>query len=374
MNAIMSPLRQMFAALTGSEEAGHSAGPELQRIRTAMETTAVRALVEPVSASNPCGESLEYDTEYAVLQSRLSPKADVQYGNFSAKPDAPDWLEVERDAKRLLLKSKDISILIWLTRARVRMAGACGLLEGLATLQALLLAYPSDIHPRIVMDGQSDPAVRANALAALCDPEGLLGDVRDVVVNASTAFRLTVRDVERAFAVPRHPYSTDPENIKLQLADLYARGDDNLLALLACAQCLEAITKWARDSLQDDAPDVSPLQKLLAGLAIFKQAAVITQKIPAQDVDQGLAPPLALRVAPLAVADALAPLQGADLLEQREQIRQMLAQVREWIDRHEPSSPVSVLLKQADRMWGKRFSEVATMIPPDLLQAWDRED
>lgn len=224
------------------------------------------------------------------------------------------------------------------------------------------------------MDGQSDPAVRANALAALCDPEGLLGDVRDVVVNASTAFRLTVRDVERAFAVPRHPYSTDPENIKLQLADLYARGEDNLLALLACAQCLEAITKWARDSLQDDAPDVSPLQKLLAGLAIFKQAAVITQKIPAQDVDQGLAPPLALRVAPLAVADALAPLQGADLLEQREQIRQMLAQVREWIDRHEPSSPVSVLLKQADRMWGKRFSEVATMIPPDLLQAWDRED
>jgi type VI secretion system protein ImpA len=47
--------------------------------------------------------------------------------------------------------------------------------------------------------------------------------------------------------------------------------------------------------------------------------------------------------------------------------------VRVWIEHNEPSSPVSVLLKQAERMWGKRFSEVAGEIPPELLQAWDRD-
>ena len=51
----------------------------------------------------------------------------------------------------------------------------------------------------------------------------------------------------------------------------------------------------------------------------------------------------------------------------------LLSQVRVWIEHNEPSSPVSVLLKQAERMWGKRFSEVAGEIPPELLQAWDRD-
>jgi hypothetical protein len=35
---------------------------------------------------------------------------------------------------------------------------------------------------------------------------------------------------------------------------------------------------------------------------------------------------------------------------------------------------VTILIKQADRMWGKRFSEIATMIPPDLMKAWDSDD
>jgi type VI secretion system protein ImpA len=64
----------------------------------------------------------------------------------------------------------------------------------------------------------------------------------------------------------------------------------------------------------------------------------------------------------------------ADVLQEREQIRALLLQVRRWVEHHEPSSPVTILLKQADRMWGKRFSEVAHMIPSDLMRVWDQED
>jgi type VI secretion system protein ImpA len=52
----------------------------------------------------------------------------------------------------------------------------------------------------------------------------------------------------------------------------------------------------------------------------------------------------------------------------------LLRHIRHWVERHEPSSPVTILLKQADRMWGRRFAEVAHMIPSDLMQAWDRDD
>jgi type VI secretion system protein ImpA len=313
-----------------------------------------------------------------VLQSRLEPKAEVQYGKFSAKPEAPDWAEVERDARRLLLKSKDISILVWFTRARCRLGGAVGLLEGLATLQALLRAYPEQVHPQLLLDGVPDPAVRANALAALCDPEGLMGDVREVVLTGNTAFRLSVRDVERALAVPRPPYAPDPDVVKRQLADLFAKGDATLVALLACCDCAQAIEQWSKVSLKEDAPSLAPLVQLLAAQGSFVEPARPSTKLQADGVEQGERVLHAVESippdAPLAAAQTLLLHQQAGVVQEREQIRALLRQVRLWIEHNEPSSPVTILIKQADRMWGKRFSEIATMIPPDLMKAWDSDD
>jgi type VI secretion system protein ImpA len=375
----MNPIKQLLSAF-----AGPASNADSSAVGVAAE------LLKPVSEAFPCGESLEYDGEFAVLRARLEPKADVQYGQFSSKPDAPDWAEVERDARRLLLRSKDISVLLWLARARCRVAGAAGLLEGLRSLQAVLQAYPEQVHPQLMLDGMADPAVRANALAALCDPDGLLDDLRDVVVCGNTAFRLTVRDVERAFATPRQPYAPEPGSVKRQLADLHAKGDGVLHALLACGNCVLGIDHWSKASLKDDAPELGPLMRLLASLASFAAASPLKERVQAESV---ISDGIAKRVAPGSQEHALVPagsadggwgdgsharlpvaLMHADVQKEREQMRALLLEIRLWLEHHEPSSPITILLKQADRMWGKRFSEVAHMIPPDLMQAWDRED
>lgn len=367
----MNSFKQLLTVLTGSSSLSHIAAPG-----------PVAELLPPISGASPCGESLEYDPEYAVLQARLEPKADVQYGDFSARPEAPDWSEVERDARRLLLRSKDITLLVWFTRARCRLGGAVGLLEGLMSLQAVLQAFPEQVHPQLELDGQSDPAVRANALAALCDPQGLLGDLRDVVVSGSTAFRLTVRDVERALAVPRPAYAPEPEGIKRQLADLHARGDSSLHALLACGNCVLGIDHWGKASLNDDAPDLRPILSLLECLASFARTQGVAKKLEAEGVEAGAwhsgvhvteGGAGLLRSHEVVALPAIGAVH-AEVAQDREQIRALLRQVREWVEHHEPSSPVAVVLKQADRMWGKRFSEVIHMVPADLMQAWDRDD
>lgn len=374
----MNPLRQLLAVLAGTASVPLAGAP-----------VAARELLAPVCETAPCGESLEYDIEHAVLQARMAPRSEVQYGKFSSRPEAPDWAEIERDARRLLLRSKDIAVLVWFTRARCRLAGAAGLLEGLLTLQAVLQAYPEEVHPQVVLDGVPDPAVRANALSALCDPEGLLGDVRDVVVSASTAFRLTVRDVESAFAVPRPPYAAEPEGVKRQLADLHLKGDGALRALLACGNAVLGIDHWSHGALGDDAPSLGPLMHLLGCLAAFAVAPVRAEKVSVEEVESGgarqgiqdqpacplppsveqgeMRPPALLALPTVGATDA-------PIVQEREQIRALLLHIRQWVERHEPSSPVTILLKQADRMWGRRFAEVAHVIPPDLMQAWDRDD
>ncbi|BEP68847.1 MULTISPECIES: type VI secretion system ImpA family N-terminal domain-containing protein [unclassified Variovorax] len=127
--------------------------------------------LSPFSAAAPCGPSLEYDAEYAVLLARMSPRGDAQYGQFVGAPDAPNWAEIERDCRRLLLRTRDINLFVWLCRARTRLAQAAGLAQSLVLLVEALRTWPEAVHPQLVIEGERDPAVRANALAALADPE-----------------------------------------------------------------------------------------------------------------------------------------------------------------------------------------------------------
>jgi len=318
--------------------------------------------LSPFSAAAPCGPSLEYDAEYAVLLARMSPRGDAQYGQFVGAPDAPNWAEIERDCRRLLLRTRDINLFVWLCRARTRLAQAPGLAQSLVLLAEALQTWPDAVHPQLVIEGERDPAVRANALAALADPEGLLSDVREIVIAANAARHLTVREVERAFAMPRPLDATSPEAMAQQLADLSAAASDDALAPLhLLAQAAEAaaqIVAWAGQHLGQDAPPLHALVRLLAHFQRTESSAVAAVAVAAP----GSPPPWPARTA------------SGEGHATRNDILRDIRSARRWFETHEPSSPVAVLLKQAERMTGLRFSQVADAIPLDLLRKWDADE
>lgn len=320
--------------------------------------------LRPISAHEPCGPSLEYDPEYAVLSSRLAPQADAQYGSFVGTPEAPNWPEIERDCQRLLLRSKDIHVIVWLCRARTRLGQAAGLAFVLGMLRDLLQAHPETAHPQLMIEGQAEPVVRGNALAGLVDPEGLLADVFDIVVASSSAMRLTVRDVERAFLMPRAADAPSPESVTRQLAALRSgSGSSGAASTLDClalaADDLHAIEALARAQLGDEAPSLKALSGVLD---LFKDPAA-PAPVPANESlaslpreTRGLVPPC------------------GESVGTREEVQASIRAARAWFERHEPSSPVAVLLMQAERLVGKRFSQIADSIPLDLLRKWESGD
>lgn len=341
-------------------------------------------------AAQPCGGNLEYDTDYAVLQSQLSPKVQVQYGDFMVEPEPPDWGTIERQARALSQRTRDITVLCALTRARTRRAGALGLREGLAILHAQLHLWPEHIHPQTQVDGEHDPMVRANALAALSDPQGLLADIREVAISTSAAAPLTVKDVERALGPQTSAYNgtgPDAASVRAQLRQLQKNQNPQLQALQHSAELSQQIARWVEQHLQQDAPDLSPLTRLLAHLQQFDTSAT---KVQAEGVDSAGKDPLdqtdtASHAHPLAAFDLDLSLdqQSANVpthtptqaphnaLHQREHIRALLGQVIAWIEDNEPSSPVSIVLRQAQNLWGKRYAEIIAAVPPELLAQWD---
>ena len=319
----------------------------------------------PISGDAPCGASLEYDAEYAVLLSRMTPRGEAQYGDFVGTPEAPNWAEIERDCRRLLLRTRDISLFVWLCRARTRLAQASGLAQSLSMLAAVLQTWPDAVHPQMVIEGHVEPEVRANAVAGLADPEGLLGDVREIVVASNTAMRLTVRDVERSFAVPRFADAPSPESVSRQLEALRLDTDRKAAVhlLAQAAGHVRAIDEWAKSQLAGDAPSLQGLLRLL-NLFVEPHAQMKDQPSPTSRKEAADSLEIPVRT------DTARIFGGS----KREDVLDSIRAAREWFETQEPSSPVAVLLKQAERMVGKRFSQVADSIPLDLLRKWETEE
>lgn len=236
------------------------------------------SLTKPVSAEQPCGPDPEYDPEYLLLFSRAAPQAEAQYGDFVSTPEAVNWPEIERDARRLLTRSKDIRVLILLLRSRIQQAGAQGLAEMLTQLAELSVIWSDALHPQLLTgEGASAESIedaalaRSNALAALLDHEGVMADIRGITLSNSAALRLQVRDVERALSAPRPADALAPNPLE-------ARGALPLAAFREAQESAERLQVWACETLGDLAPDFSRLRQLLALLPDVVQTT--TPEIP----------------------------------------------------------------------------------------------
>lgn len=334
------------------------------------------AWLQPIQADSPCGPSLEYDNEFLVLQASLQPTPEVQYGQFTERRDGPVWVDVERQCRSLLLRSRDINLLVWFARSRVRQAGAGGLLEALGVLDVSLQHHGVDIHPR--PEG-SDTGVRANALEALADPDGLMGDVRDIQIGGNAMGRLTVRDLERARMRPKPADAPLLETVEKQLLEFRDSHRPEVRMLEASFVRLKSIQAWCADTLREQAPALDALLHLLGPFAQVDLRQDLSLAIPT-DSAATESPALLTQTG----ASAIEPSQGEVIsieemstttssphwVEARDQARSSITAARDWFEKHEPSSPVGLLLRQAEKLIGRPYSEVAQAIPAELVARW----
>lgn len=323
--------------------------------------------MEPVSADFPCGLNLEYEPEYMALVSALLPQEEVQYGDFITTPEGPNWSDIQRQCQALLTQTKDISLVIIWLRARTRLAGITGLQEGLYVLVQLLQRFANDIHPLPTMDGEFDLSMRANALSQLADPEGLLKDILDVTFS-HTQRPLSLRDIERSFTIPQPADAFPADSVKQQIIELYQNNDSDVLNLLIIADHIQSVETWAQQYLPDMPVN---LQKLSALFSIFTH---IIKTIPAATITtsvQEILNPPATHLMETTMPTPLIPTTVS--VTSRQQATESLQKIRVWFEENEPSSPVSVLLWQAEKLIGKRFYEVAQCIPLDVLSRWEND-
>jgi type VI secretion system protein ImpA len=305
----------------------------------------------------PCGPNLEYDQEYLALEEAARGRPEQQYGETVIAAREPDWRDVVTRATTLLDRSRDLRIVLLLTRGLVRLEGLTGLRDGLGLARDLLANFWEPLHPPLEFDGEPDPVLRTNALAGFADDEGLVRDVRQAAFLRSPLGTITVRDVDKilASADASADLPVTAEQLRGAVREAVAADPGALAEAGESLAAIDRIRAIALEHLQpSEAPDVEALRKAL------RSAADLVAEVREQLA--GVAGAAAPGAAGVEEGRAVV---GVGEIRSREDAVRALDRVCEFFARNEPTNPAPLLIRRAQRLMTMPFLEIIRELAPD---------
>ena len=338
----------------------------------------LEALLAPVSAEAPAGDNLEYAPEFAALEEAAVGKPERQMGTGTIPGEPPNYSLLFTRSNELLRRSKDLRIAAHLTRACLDKAGFIGLHQGLALLHRLLANYWPVVHPQLDPDDGNDPMMRISALSALIAPDLIAALRAAPLFNTQVAGPISMRSF--AMAAGELPQPTDGPKVDTNLLEAAFRE-----VPLPVLTTLAAALQGARDELKGlseafqkgtggtPGPDFSAFDRLL-----YQAQQQVKPRLATRTADAAgskVAPAGAAAAAPGgaeaadAVAAAPAVAQGiSGSIRNRDDVVMLLDKICGYYERHEPSSPLPLLLARCRKLASLSFIDIVKDMAPTALQ------
>lgn len=311
------------------------------------------------------GPDLEYDPDFLALEAAATPKAERAMGSSVIAAEPADWPRVETLARGLCARAHDLRVAVHLCAARVSGAGLPGWAEGLALVHGLLDRHWDSVHPQLDAEDDNDPTARVNAVLALADPGTVLGLLRAApFVQSPRLGRFSLRDLRIASgAVAFSGEGEAPTLVAIEACCKDCPEDQLASSAQAAEQALHsarAMDALLTERLGTQAPDLKPLLTDLAELHRFLQPQWVARSGVQPDAEpeheavqmqagEGDGAPAAVVTGRIA--------GPADVLRRIDELCDYYA-------RYEPSSPVPILLRRAQRLVGKDFLELLEDLAP----------
>lgn len=332
----------------------------------------IEELLEPAADTPPCGQDLTYDAEFLALETAATGKPEQQFGETVIPAEPPDWRDVERRARALLVRTKDARVAALLCRALTNIQGVRGMSQGVQLMAGMFARYWDDLHP-LPEDG--DYFMRMNAVSSLNEITGLLRDLRQQDFVRLPGGSISVRDAE---AVARGTAAEGGARISLDqlrvaLAQAWQQGDESLRAWSTASEALRSLQTTFRDRLESSqVPDLEQFQSLLVVLNDLVPHAPIGVADAATGAPEEGAAPGAIVVAAgagaVGAAGEPAGVAGRPAgLRTRDDALAQLLLVAEFLERTEPTNPAPLLIRRAAKLMGLSFLDILRELSPDSV-------
>lgn len=336
----------------------------------------VDALLQPVSADQPCGNNLEYDPLFQELERVAAGKPETQFSD--AEP--PDWRQVRAKAVELLGRSRDLRALAYLADSSLNLGNWEDFRDCLKLMEGLLEQYWEHVYPQLDPD-DGDPTFRVNAVAELAPPggaqslQGMIFALRNApLISSRMVGQFSLRDIEIAQGKLQINLPDDEQPKLAAVNAAFMDVDIETLQATATAlgeaaeHCVRVETILTEQLGAGQAPDLSAMPKELrhAHAILTEQlAARGVQTVTSESEATTAAEPGSPDATPGAGGGAAPPITGE--VNSRDDVIRMLDKICAYYSRHEPSSPVPILLNRAKRLVSKEFMDILRDIAPDAL-------
>jgi type VI secretion system protein ImpA len=316
-------------------------------------------LSSPLAGAGPSGPNLEYDADFLALERAQQGRPEQVIGDAVNAAEEPNWPDVRERAEALLNRSRDLRVAMSLTRALLQTEGFGGLATGLRIIRGLLECQWDTVHPQLDADEGNDPTSRINSLLGLAAPDGLLKTLRESPMVASpTLGRYSLRDIRMACGKQPVPVgvAAPPQTLQINAAfrDTALPSLESTATAVSDARTeVMAINTLLIDKVGAQSPELKPLLDDLNDIA--GSLAEHLHK-------RGVGPPPSKD-------SAEAPLSGSALasnghVSSRAEVVQQIERICEYYERHEPSSPIPLLLQRAKRLVSKDFMTIIRDLAP----------
>jgi type VI secretion system protein ImpA len=329
----------------------------------------IDTLLKEVSPDSPSGDDLGYDPKFVEMEEAARGKPEQQFGETMVAAEEPDWGHVRTLALDLLGSSKDLRVAGYLMRALTHTDGLQGLCDGLALVERLIEQYWDSMHPQLDPADDYDPTMRVNILVSLCDPETVLHSVRMAPLVTSPALgRFSLRDIQIAAGQLSLPPDTSAPSTGMSTIEA-AFMDGELGDLQGTAAVIRKSIEHvnAIEAFVTEKVGTGHAASLEALTQVLREAGNVVNDHVAR---RGVTGPE--EVLPEAgPEEAARPAEEAPGGPFMGQIRSpgdvilALDKISEYYQRHEPSSPVPLLVQRAKRLVSKGFMEILRDVAPD---------
>ena len=331
----------------------------------------IESLLAEVSGENPCGEDISYDSDFLALEQMLQPKASGMI-DIEQEVAKPKWSEVVDLSSSLLQRSKDLRVGVYLAVGLLKKDGFPGLGQGLDVLKGLLERFWDGLYPQLDPDDDNDPLERINALASL-SPERVNADdpfkfkqrvMETPLCNSRQAGRFCFRDIQiakGAITVSEEESSSAPggavidaafQDTAMEELETISKGVDS------CIRSISAITDiFTRQAVGGQSPDLNGLRTILE-----KIRSCLKEYLGEPAGDSG---------GQTETGEGAAAYSASGEIRSSQDAVKVLDRVCRYFEKHEPSSPVPLLLRRAKKLVSRSFVDIIADFCPDAMSQVD---
>jgi type VI secretion system protein ImpA len=329
-----------------------------------MNDLALGSLLTPVDQESPAGPDLEYDPEFLALERAAVAKPERVMGDEIKAAEEPDWDVVAEKARGLLERSRDLRVAVHLATASLRISGLSGWASGLGLIRGLLENFWDSVHPQLDAEDDNDPTARVNAVASISDAQGALGYfVTTPFVQSPRLGRFSLRELriangELKVSGPADGQSALPSMTEIEACCLDCDEAELAGAAAAVATILEhagAIDRIFTEQVGTAGPELKPLLADAGELKKFLDQQIAKRSPQGEEAGEGGE----------AAGDGAAPgAAGNGRINGPQDVIRRIEELCAYYDRAEPSSPVPLLLRRAQRLVGRNFADLLKDLAP----------